>query len=265
MAKSTYLALGALFLGVGYTSSASATTIFINSSLTNPSFEASNNPTGVPPGWTVGGSPGAGAYTVTTAQYTPGSDGLSGGLIVPNGTNAADVPSAVSGSGSLQQTTNIPFTVGNTYVFDFWVGLPKTEPNGTTSVVGFPNSVTVAWLTGTTTDNLSGLGTATLSPLTGSGSTQTKGPNDSGPANFSIPSPGLGQWQEWRLTYTDVFTISTGPVGVQLAVLAATNNQGANFDIATGVPEPATWGMMLLGFAGLGFAFRQSRRKISFA
>jgi hypothetical protein len=32
-----------------------------------------------------------------------------------------------------------------------------------------------------------------------------------------------------------------------------------------GVPEPSTWAMMLLGFAGLGFAFRQSRRKASFA
>jgi hypothetical protein len=31
------------------------------------------------------------------------------------------------------------------------------------------------------------------------------------------------------------------------------------------VPEPATWVMMLIGFAGLGFAFRQSRRKVSFA
>jgi PEP-CTERM motif len=31
------------------------------------------------------------------------------------------------------------------------------------------------------------------------------------------------------------------------------------------IPEPATWAMMLLGFAGLGFAFRQSRRKVSFA
>jgi hypothetical protein len=30
------------------------------------------------------------------------------------------------------------------------------------------------------------------------------------------------------------------------------------------VPEPSTWAMMLLGFAGLGFAFR-SRRKVSFA
>jgi uncharacterized protein (TIGR03118 family) len=31
------------------------------------------------------------------------------------------------------------------------------------------------------------------------------------------------------------------------------------------VPEPATWAMMLLGFAGLGFAFQQSRRKLSIA
>jgi len=29
------------------------------------------------------------------------------------------------------------------------------------------------------------------------------------------------------------------------------------------VPEPSTWAMMLLGFAGLGFAFRQSCRKVS--
>jgi hypothetical protein len=34
---------------------------------------------------------------------------------------------------------------------------------------------------------------------------------------------------------------------------------------ASAVPEPATWAMMLLGFLGLGFAFRQSRRKVSFA
>jgi hypothetical protein len=31
---------------------------------------------------------------------------------------------------------------------------------------------------------------------------------------------------------------------------------------APAVPEPATWSMMLPGFAGLGFAFRQSRRKM---
>jgi hypothetical protein len=35
--------------------------------------------------------------------------------------------------------------------------------------------------------------------------------------------------------------------------------------LTSGVPEPGTWAMMLLGFAGLGFAFRQSRRKMLIA
>jgi hypothetical protein len=35
--------------------------------------------------------------------------------------------------------------------------------------------------------------------------------------------------------------------------------------INTAVPEPSTWAMMLIGFAGLGFAFHQSRRKVSMA
>jgi PEP-CTERM motif len=35
--------------------------------------------------------------------------------------------------------------------------------------------------------------------------------------------------------------------------------------LANPVPEPSSWAMMLIGFAGLGFALRQSRRKVSFA
>jgi hypothetical protein len=35
--------------------------------------------------------------------------------------------------------------------------------------------------------------------------------------------------------------------------------------IATSVPEPSTWALMLIGFASLGFAVRKSRRKTSFA
>jgi hypothetical protein len=31
------------------------------------------------------------------------------------------------------------------------------------------------------------------------------------------------------------------------------------------VPEPATWVMMLMGFVGLGFVFRRSKRRVSFA
>ena len=35
--------------------------------------------------------------------------------------------------------------------------------------------------------------------------------------------------------------------------------------LTSAVPEPSTWATMLIGFAGLGFAFRQSRRKTLFA
>jgi PEP-CTERM motif len=36
-------------------------------------------------------------------------------------------------------------------------------------------------------------------------------------------------------------------------------------NVTVSVPEPSTWALMLIGFAGQGFVFRQSRRKMSFA
>jgi PEP-CTERM motif len=43
------------------------------------------------------------------------------------------------------------------------------------------------------------------------------------------------------------------------------NGGTTNVSFSSAVPEPSTWAMMLIGFAGLGFAFRQSRRKVSMA
>jgi hypothetical protein len=85
------------------------------------------------------------------------------------------------------------------------------------------------------------LATATCTPAGG---------NNCAPPTFLANVAGLTTFSE-----TEKFVITfTGAGGVE-----------ANSQIATAVPEPATWGMMLLGFAGLGFAFRQSRRKVSFA
>ena len=54
-------------------------------------------------------------------------------------------------------------------------------------------------------------------------------------------------------TPTSSITISDGQ-GVSNAQIFATGGTPP-------VPEPATWGMMLLGFGGIGFALRRSRRR----
>ena len=40
-------------------------------------------------------------------------------------------------------------------------------------------------------------------------------------------------------------------------------NGSENITVLAGVPEPGTWGMLLLGFAGLSFALRQTRHQKS--
>lgn len=56
---------------------------------------------------------------------------------------------------------------------------------------------------------------------------------------------------EHRLTYT-VTNVSN---------VLGTYSGNFNFAVAP-VPEPATWAMMLLGFAGIGFAMRRSRKPV---
>jgi hypothetical protein len=55
-------------------------------------------------------------------------------------------------------------------------------------------------------------------------------------------------------------TFASSPVGTTLG--STTSNIAGTFsaDTATSTPEPSTWAMLLLGFAGLGFAGRRSRK-----
>jgi hypothetical protein len=63
------------------------------------------------------------------------------------------------------------------------------------------------------------------------------------------------------------FVVPTGATTLYLATADGyewNNNVGSFSAAVSGVPEPATWAMMLLGFGGLGAAMR-SRRKLAFA
>ena len=81
-------------------------------------------------------------------------------------------------------------------------------------------------------------------------------------------------------TVLDTFITLNDPNGVLGTTLNGINDEGRivgfyvdpndNTDgllaIPTAIPEPATWGMMLLGFTGLGFArYRASRNRAALA
>jgi hypothetical protein len=85
----------------------------------------------------------------------------------------------------------------------------------------------------------------------------------------STPIPGgdstiFGPQTDGRWVFTDTSLDITG-----ITVSNGSSISSNSFEIAqitTSVPEPATWAMMLLGFAGLGFAgYRRTKRPIGVA
>jgi hypothetical protein len=207
----------------------------IDPDLTNPSFESGTT------GWTFGGSPGAGVYAPTSNQYTPGADGLPGSLVAPNGSNVAYAPTGLSGSGSILQntTTDYVYNANVGYSFTFWVGVPKTEPNGSTSVVAGPVTLYGYWL---------------ANGNTASGQMPT----------FAITLPAVGQWEQETvyINPSDIANASASgqTIGIEFFEGNATNNEEANFDV-TPTPLPAS--LPLFG-GGLGFVgYLAKRRKRS--
>jgi PEP-CTERM motif len=81
---------------------------------------------------------------------------------------------------------------------------------------------------------------------------------------FSIDGPNAQPCAFTAGCYVNIFYAPNGSVGAPQYQLYM-SNRGANgvdfvltAEIATSVPEPSTWAMMLLGFAGIGFmAYRR--------
>ena len=77
---------------------------------------------------------------------------------------------------------------------------------------------------------------------------------------------GAGQIFYTNPNSNDIFEVNLDGTGFKsFAIGGAASDIALLTSPAPTVPEPPTWAMMLIGFAGLGFAFRQSRRKASFA
>ena len=79
--------------------------------------------------------------------------------------------------------------------------------------------------------------------------------------------PFIGDLQAWtrdQMLDPDWLRVGGDIVGPTPAT-APTFNLTFSLTGVSGVPEPATWIMLLIGFAGLGFAVRQTRRKVATA
>jgi hypothetical protein len=124
--------------------------------------------------------------------------------------------------------------------------------------------------TGTLTDqvfdptNTFVVGTTTeVFSLTGTGDVKLAVNATDGTFNFDLGTIGNGQ---------SGFTVNAIN-GEVINSLTLTDSTGSIFSFehnrietaASAVPEPSTWAMMFLGFLGLAFAFKNKRRKVSFA
>jgi hypothetical protein len=88
----------------------------------------------------------------------------------------------------------------------------------------------------------------------------------------SVPYPGGSQfWYTWQ-SFSKTFVADAASVTFDFSSFA-TNTLGQtnyevgvdNFQLSSAVPELSTWGMMLLGFVGLGLMYGRTSRKIAIA
>ena len=170
------------------------------------------------------------------------------------GTSSTD-PRAAATAGVLDTLTYSFIGASGNAIFGFSGLTPTVTPGGATQTLA--TGTLVGGSTATTPAN----GNTAFLPTEGATVTFTVAPGKQG---FFSPNPFSDtMFITLASTVAAVQTFSGGGLGSGFLINNGDSTSHVNFQ--TAVPEPATWAMMLLGFAGLGFAFRQSRRKVSFA
>jgi hypothetical protein len=69
-----------------------------------------------------------------------------------------------------------------------------------------------------------------------------------------VPALGFGSYNGYNDTYSQTFATTPGATYTYAFTFNELDVGPSALLVTTSVPEPSTWAMMLLGFAGLGFA-----------
>lgn len=179
--------------------------------------------------FTPGSSVGAGFNVVQSFNGAAGGYGLSG----VQGTDYQIYTGNVSGQGAIPNNSGTPYLA----VFG---GKAVTYTFGTAV-----SNVAFDWGTASA-DNI-----LTITDINGL-ATQYAVPNSTVPNGANYNKNGL------------LISAANGPAIKSLTFSAGSNSFEVD-NIAVAVPEPATWGMMILGFGLMGAAMRRRSTKISFA
>jgi hypothetical protein len=188
--------------------------------------------------------------------------------VIYNGTNYNSGTPIIIGFTGVQDpnssgtlTLTLTGTSGNDYNFTYSLLNTSTSPNTNISGFGFD-------VTGATLDLATTLATGTY-PTIDSGSISggffvnvclSAGPTCSGGANGG-PTPGGTGSGTLALEFTSLPTSFTLLQPVIRMQNTGADGTGSDVGVPGGVPEPGTWGMMLLGFGGIGLMMRHRRKQ----
>lgn len=169
--------------------------------------------------------------------------------------------------GDLHATLALLFTgtSGNDYQFQYTLtntSNPADEASSTATAFGFNTDPNPDVGDSSATGSFTNVSSGSISGGTHVEICATGGPNCAGAANNGDMIGGGSFTGNLDIAFgslPDTLTLTQPIVRFQ-----STGSNGTGSDIGTavpGVPEPATWAMMLVGFGAAGLSMRRSRRK----
>lgn len=204
----------------------------------------------------------ASAQLVANGDFESGNTGFTSGYTYV-GTPG---PTALYGEGS--------YTVGDnaSNYHNLWADVAAYSGDNYLIANGAPGNNVSVWsevLTGLTagqTYNFSAYVTNVCcnGDFTGTNGTPVLVATDGGVFNISATTTGTGNWVQLAGSFVATGTSTTLNIFNDNSV-ASGNDFGLDAISVTAVPEPATWGLMILGFGAVGATLRRRSTKVAFA